>query len=133
MEWEAKFASVASIDNALFFMGLSASNVATRATDNIAGFILTADALNCITDDGGGEVVGAVGAPVLTNWHKYGIVAYPGVIEFYVDEVMQDRHLTVENLPDVNAHLMFYLPQEVAANSGELHVAMISIRPGVIL
>jgi len=136
MEWEAKFAVVADIDNATFFMGLSAIALATRATTNIAGFILAADALNSITDDAIGESVKAVGAPVLTNWHKYGIVAYNGIIEFYVDEVMQARHTTtdVERLPDVNAHGQFYLLQEAAQpGTGELHVATGSIRPGVIL
>lgn len=136
MEWEAKFATVASIDNSYFFMGLAASNVATRATSNIAGFILNgSDVLNSITDDGVGETTKAVGAPTLTNWHKYGIVAYNDIIEFYVDEAMQARHTTSdgEDLPDVNAHGVFYLPQEGAASGGELHVATVSIRPGVIL
>lgn len=133
MEWEAKFDVVASIDNNFFLMGLSAGVAATRATMNIAGFILTGDVLNAITDDGIAETVTAVGGPTLTNWNKYAIVAYSGIIEFYVNEVMQSRHLTAQNLPDVNAHGMFYLPQEAAANGGELHVATISIRPGVIV
>lgn len=135
MEWEAKFDVVASIDNALFFMGLSAIALATRASANIAGFILVADALNSITDDGVGETTKAVGAPTLTNWNKYAIVAYNGMIEFYVNEVMQARHTTTdgEDLPDVNAHGQFYLPQEAGANGGELHVGTVSIRPGVIL
>jgi hypothetical protein len=135
MEWEAKFANVADIDNDFFLMGLTAGVAATRATTNIAAFILTADALNAITDDGIGETVSAVGAPVLTNWHKYAIVAYPGIIEFWVDQAMQARHTTTdgEDLPDVNAHGMFYLPQEAAVNTGELHVGMVNIRQGVIL
>lgn len=135
MEWEVKLATVASIDNDHFFMGLSAVNNATRASNNIAGFILTADALNAITDDGVGETVSAVGAPTLTNWNKLKIVAYNAIIEFYVNEVMQARHTTTagEDLPDVNAHGMFYLPQEAAANGGELHIGTVSIRPGVLL
>lgn len=134
MEWEAKFDVVASIENTTFFMGLSAANNATRASTNIAGFILTADVLNSITQDAGvNETVKTVGGPTLTNWNKYAIVAFNDIIEFYVNEVMQARHLTAEFLPDVNAHGMFYLPQEAAANGGELHVATISIRPGVIL
>lgn len=136
MEWEAKFANVAEIDNATFFMGLSAIALATRASDNIAGFILTADALNSITDDGAGETFKAVGAPVLTNWHKYAVVAYNAIIEFYVDEVMQARHTTTaaERLPDVNAHGQYYLLQEGGgAGTGQLHVATVSIRPGVVL
>ena len=131
MEWEAKFANVADIENTAFFMGLAAGVAATRATMNIAGFILTADALNSITDNGGVETVNAVGAPVLTNWMKLAIVAYNGMIEFYVNEVMQARHVT--NLPEYNVHGMFYLPQEAAVNTGELHIATASLRPGVVL
>jgi len=116
MEWEAKFDTVASIDNATFFMGLSAIALATRAVVNIAGFILTADALNSITQDATvNETIKAVGAPTITTFHKYGIAAYNRIIEFYVDEVMQARHLTAEYLPDVNAHGQFYLPQEALA------------------
>lgn len=133
MEWETKFDTVADIDNSVFFMGLAAGVAATRATMNIAGFILTADVLNAITDDGIAETVSAVGAPVLTNWMKLSIVAYNAIIEFWVNEVMQARHDTTQNLPDVNAHGMFYLPQEAGANGGELHVSTISIRPGMYL
>ncbi|KKM98609.1 hypothetical protein LCGC14_1156130 [marine sediment metagenome] len=134
MEWECKFDTVASIENTGFFMGLGAAVGATRAATNIAGFILTADALNVITDDAVGETVSAVGAPVLTNWMKLKILAYGACIEFYVNEVMQARHTTAagEDLPDVNAYGIFYVPQEAGANGGELHVATTNIRPGVI-
>lgn len=135
IEWEARFVSVASIDNALFLMGMSAIAAATRASVNIAGFILVADALNVVTDDGVGETVTVVpSAPVLTNWHKYKIVAYAGTIEFWVDDVLEATHTTAagEDLPDVNAHLNYYLPQEALANGGELHVAINEIRPEAI-
>jgi len=136
-EWEARFANITEIDNATFFMGLSAIALATRASPNIAGFILNgADVLNSITDDGVGETAKAVGAPVLTTYHKYTIVAYNAIIEFYVDEQLQARHTTTdgEDLPDVNAHGQFYLLQEaLGAGTGELHIATNSIRPGEIL
>jgi len=136
MEWEAKFAVVADIDNATFFMGLSAIPLATRASPNIAGFILTAGDLNSITDDATGETAKAVGTPVLTTWHKYGIVAYNKIIEFYVDGAMAARHTTTdaEDLPDMNCYGQFYIAQNGGGGgSGELHVATVSIRPGVIL
>lgn len=136
MEWEAKFDGIADFNQATFFMGLSAIALATRATTNIAGFILDgASALNSITDDAIGETAKAVGAPTLTTWHKYAIVAYNKIIEFYVDEVMQARHTTTdgEDLPDVNAHGQFYIAQNGGGGgSGELHVGTVSIRPGVI-
>lgn len=135
MEIECKFAAVASIDNPTFFMGLSAGVAADRTAMNLAGWILTADALNAITDDGIGETVSAVGAPVLTNWMKVTILAYGACIEFYVNEVMQARHTTSEgeDLPDMNVYGMFYLPQEAGLNSGQLHLSNISLRPGVII
>ena len=129
LEFEAKFATVASIDNALFFMGLGSIQETLRTTNNIAGFILTADALNSITDDGVGEVVKAVGAPVLTTWHKYRIAVYAGAIGFYIDEALIVAHTTaaVERLPDTAMYLNFTLNQEAAANSGELHTGIIRL------
>lgn len=134
MEWEAKFVVPADILETQFFMGLAAAVAAHRGTVNIAGFILDGlGVLNSLTDDGIDETAKAVGTPVLTNWHKYKIFAYNKIIEFWVDEVMQARHITTEYLPDVNAHGMFFVPQEAAAFAGELHVATANIRPGVIL
>lgn len=118
--WEAKFATVASIDNTHFLMGLAPSAVATRATNELIAFILTADALNSLTDDGGAETVNAVGAPVLTNWHLYAVEVYHGGVVFYIDGAAVAQHVT--NLPDQNWYLTWYLPQEAAANSGQLHV-----------
>jgi len=136
MEWEAKLDGIADINQATFLMGLSAIALGLRTSTNIAGFILDgAGALNSITQDATvNETVKTVGAPTLTNWNKYAIVAYNKIIEFYVNEVMQARHLTAEYLPDVNAHGNFYVEQNGGGGgSGELHVATVSIRPGVIL
>jgi hypothetical protein len=129
MEFEAKFAVVASIDNPTFFMGLASVQLATRASTNIAGFILTADVLNSITDDGAGEVTKAVGAPVLTTWHKYRMEILAGTIYFYVDEVLRATHTTaaVERLPDTTMFPVFYLPQEAGANGGQLHVGIVRV------
>lgn len=118
--WEAKFATVASIENTTFLMGLAPSTVATRATPELICFILTADALNSLTDDGGVETVNAVGAPVLTNWHLFAIEVYAGGVVFYIDGEAVAQHVT--NLPDQNWYLTWYLPQEAAANGGELHL-----------
>lgn len=118
--WEAKFDVVASIDNTHFLMGLAPTIAATRATNEQISFILTADALNTLTDDGGAETVTVVApAPVLTNWHFYAIEVYAGGVVFYVDGVAV-QHTT--NLPDIAFYLTWYLPQEAAANGGELHV-----------
>lgn len=129
IEFEAKFSVVASIDNPTFFMGLGAIQLSTRASTNIAGFILTADALNSITDDGVGETVKAVGAPVLTTWHKYRIEVLAGTIYFYIDEVLVATHTTaaVERLPDTAMFPVFYCPQEAGANGGLVHIGTVRI------
>lgn len=132
MEWEAKFDTPGDILEANFIMGLTAGAAADRTSMNIAGFIFDgAGAINSLTDDAGTETVNTVGAPTVTNWNKYMIRAYRGAIEFWVNETMEARHIT--NLPDYNVHGMFYLPQEAAANGGELHIANVNIRPGVIV
>ena len=132
MEWEAKFVTPASILETEFLMGLTAGAASTRTSMNIAAFILDgAGKLNSLTDNAATETVNTVGTPTLTNWNKYGIVAYAGTIEFYVNEVMQARHIT--NLPDYNVYGNFYLIEEAAANSGQLHIANVSIRPGVVV
>jgi len=125
MMWEAKFVTVASIENTTFLMGLSPTLVATRATNETIGFVLTADVLNSLTDNAGTETVNAVGAPVLTNWHTYAIEAYQGGIVFYVDGAAIVTHST--NLPDYNFYPTFYLPQEAAANGGELHIGQVAL------
>lgn len=129
MEFEAKFAVVASIDNAAFFMGLASAQLATRVSNNLAGFILTAGALNSITDDGGGEVVKAVGAPVLTTWHKYRMEVEAGTIYFYIDEALVATHTTVavEHLPDTAMFPVLYLPQGAMVNGGQLHTSIIRV------
>lgn len=125
IEWEARIGTVASAENTTFFMGLGAATTATRASNNLVGFILTADALNSITDDGIGETISAVGAPVVANLHKLRLeIRAGGIVDFYVDEVLQATHTT--NLPDQAMYLMFYMPQEAAANGAALDVGNIA-------
>lgn len=142
MEWEAKLVDVDDIEEDEFLMGLTAIPLAIRTSNNIAVFILdpAADALHALTDTGGAETSTATSlvAADLTTWHKYAIVAYRNVIEFWVDEVMEVRHTTTpapdEDLPDINAHGNFLITTDgVGAGAAELHIATISIRPGVIV
>lgn len=141
MEWEAKLVDVDDIDHAGFLMGLTAIPLAIRTTDDIAVFILdpAADALHALTDTGASETSTATSlvAADLTSWHKYGIVSYSNVIEFWVDEVMEVRHNTTpvdHHLPDINAHGNFLITTDGdGVGAAELHIATISIRPGVLL
>lgn len=124
LEWEVKFATVASIDNTVFFMGLGATTTCSRASDNLIGFILTADALNSITDDAVGETINALGAPVLTNLHKIRMEISAGKVDFFVDETLQATHIA--NLPDQAMYLHFYLVQEAAANGATVDISNIA-------
>lgn len=141
MEWEAKLVDVDDIDEAEFLMGLTAIPLAIRTTDDIAVFYLNAadDALYIVTDTGSSETAEATSldAADLTSWHKYGIIAYNNVIEFWIDEVMEVRHNTTpvdQDLPDINAHGNFLITTDgLGVGAAELHVSTISIRPGVLL
>ncbi len=124
MIWSAKFTTVASIENTTFFMGLAPTVAATRATDDLIGFCLTADALNTLTDNGSVETLNAAGAPTLTDWHTYALEVYRGGVVFYVDGVPVQQHVT--NLPDYNFRMTFYLPQEAGANGGQLHIGPVT-------
>ena len=142
MEWEARLVDVDDIDEDEFLMGLTAIPLAIRTSNDIAVFILdpAADALHALTDTGGAETSTAtsLAAAALVNWHKYAIVAYSNVIEFWVDEVMEVRHTSTpapdEDLPDINAHGNFLITTDgVGVGAAELHVGTVSIRPGVIV
>ncbi|GAG11610.1 unnamed protein product, partial [marine sediment metagenome] len=102
-------------------------------------FILSGDALFALTDTGGAETATAIpSVPTLTAWHKYKILAYRNAVEFWVDGVMEVRHTTTpgpdEDLPDINAHGNFLITTDgVGVGAAELHIATISIRPGVLV
>lgn len=136
MEWEARIVDVDDIEENGFFMGLSNIALATRVSNDIVGFILNADVINAISDDAGSETLSTVGGPIVTNWNKFAIVAYANAIEFWVNEIMQARHTTTpgaDDLPDINAYGNLVIETDgVGAGAAELHVATVSIRPGVI-
>ncbi len=121
--FEVKFGTVASIDNTTFFMGLAPTTGSIRTSQELIGFVLTADALNSLTDNGGTETLNALGAPTLTDWHLLAIECYAAGVNFYVDGAVAATHIT--NLPDENYYLTWYVPQEAAANSGELHLGVL--------
>lgn len=131
VSWEAKFATVASIENTKFFMGLSSDGAASdRSSNNLTGFFLNSDVLNAIIDDAGSESTATVGGPTLTSWHKFEIRCGTACrtitsdrVELIIDNTLQAAWTTT-NVPHMNAALLFYLEQEAAANGGELHIAM---------
>lgn len=130
--WEAKIATVASVNNPTFFMGLASTIAATRATDDMIGFILTADAINTFTDDGGAETITVPAvAPAVANWHLYGIEVYPGGIAFYIDGALAAAHIV--NMPDIAFYLTWYFPQEAGANGGQLSVGPLGCNYELVL
>jgi hypothetical protein len=120
-EWESRLVNVANIDNALFFMGLNSVALGTRASNDIAGFILTGDVLWALTDDGGGESLTLVAAPpVLTDWSRFKVMAMEDAIEFWINGVRVAQHPA--NLPDANMYGTWYMPNEAGAAAGAIHV-----------
>lgn len=109
LEFEAKFTNVANMDNTLCIFGFSDSAAATRATNNLAAFALSGDALIALTDDATTENTGAI-ASTLTNWNKFRIEIYSGNIRFYVNETAGQTFTS--NLPDQLMYVNFYVDTE---------------------
>ena len=124
VEWEAKFTSVANVDNSATFMGLNASASATRATTNLIGFGLNSDSLISITDNAGTESTTAISGITLTNRNLYRITVQGGQVEFSVNGSIVATHTT--NIPDIIGYLQYYLDTEGGGSStldvGFVHV-----------
>lgn len=122
LQWEARFTSVANIDNTSFFMGFTPTTTATRATTNIVGFGLTTDALRQVTDNGGTESETTPSTvPTLTNWNEYRIevtrVDTANTIQFFINDVLTGTHSTAANIPDVNMYVNFFIETDAAATA----------------
>ncbi len=115
MEWEGYIGTVAQVDEAAFFMGMGSAILTTRATNNIAGFIVIGDVLYTITDRAGVETINAL-ATTFDAQHKFRVSAWPGMVRFAVDELIVATHIT--NLPDAMMYLQWYLPQDAAGAGG---------------
>ena len=115
VEWEAKFTSVANVDNSATFMGLNASASATRATTNLIGFGLNSDSLISITDNAGTESTTAISGITLTNRNLYRITVQGGQVEFSVNGSIVATHTT--NIPDIIGYLQYYLDTEGGGSS----------------
>lgn len=137
LEWEWKMATVASILESMFFMGLAETQLVDRGQGNLIGFILdaVADELYSITDDGVGETTKDTGldAADLLSWHKSKIEVYgqnqQGLVDFYIDEELVTTHTTLaaEDLPDTAMYIALNMIQQAGANGGELHTGPISL------
>ena len=124
VEWEAKFTSVANVDNSATFMGLNASASATRATTNLIGFGLNSDSLISITDNAGTESTTAISGITLTNRNLYRITVTGGQIEFSVNGNLVATHTT--NIPDIIGYLQYYLDTQ-GGGSATLDIGFVHV------
>lgn len=124
-EWEGYLGTLAGLDQANFFMGLGSAQLATRVTNDIAGFGVTGGVFQAITDDGGVETVTPLAAVTFDAWHKFKVAAWPGLVRFTVDEVLLATH--VLTLPEAMMYLQYYLPQ--GAGGATLRIGINGIDP----
>lgn len=107
LEWEAKITtSPTRFDNTRTVIGgFTIGGSFDRLQDNQVSFILNADDLASLTDNGGVETLNAIAGLTLTNWNKYRIEVYAGGVRFYVNEVLRQTHVT--NLPNQSMYIIF--------------------------
>lgn len=116
IQWEARFTGVANIDNATFFMGLISGITDTRATANIIGFGLSADAIQTITDSAGVETVNSPSGITLTNFNEYRIEIIRtdvNTVRFFINDILVATHIA--NIPNINGYCNFFTDNEAAA------------------
>lgn len=110
-EWEIYFNNVAHIDAVNVFMGMVTNPAATRATNDIVGFGITAGALVSITDNGGVEEANTGFGEVLEDTrNKLRILVSQDSISFFVNEALVAAHVTAANLPDQMMYPCWYMP-----------------------
>ena len=115
LEFELRLTNVANLDNAITFLGLTSGAGDTRASQNLIGWALVGDVLQSVTDNGGVETVDATFGETLTNFNKLTIAIAPGIVAFYVNEVMVTGHIT--NLPDAPMYINYYLDTEAGGGA----------------
>jgi hypothetical protein len=118
LEFESYLQGVANIDQANFILGLTNTIGSTRVTNNLIGWGLTANVLQCITDDGGAETVTASPGTVMNDLNKFKIEVSLDSVVFSVNEVVVATHITTvpNTLPNIPAWLNFYYPTGVGAS-----------------
>ena len=121
IEWEMTVNPAADVDNSLSFFGISDSNTATRATNNIVGFVLASDVIKGIVDSGGAETLTTVTATP-GGMQRFRMEIEGNLVAFYVDGI-QLGVLTPATISKV-MYLNFFLDTEaggpVALYIGEL-------------
>ena len=112
LEFEMKLTDVTNMDNTTCFWGLTEATTDTAAANDIAGFMLAADVLQTITDDGGVQAVTTTFGETLTNWNKFKIVVEPLQIVFYLNDAVIATHSTAASTPDDVMFINFFMDTE---------------------
>ena len=111
MEWEIYFNDVANVAEATIFMGLVTVAAATRATDNIVGFGITAGILTSITDRGGSETPQTgFGETLEDTRNKLRIMVDADNVYFFINEVLVATHAVAADLPDQLMYPCWFMP-----------------------
>lgn len=123
-QFEFQIDTVANLDNAACFFGLTEIIGATRVTNNLIGWALIGDALQSVTNDGGVETVATGFGENLANWNLLEMEIDAGRVEFTLNGVIVASH--VANLPDVPMYLNFYFDTEATGGCNP-QIGMIGI------
>lgn len=105
-EWEMTLTGVVNLDETTTFFGFGYL-ATTRASINIAGFAILADALQTVTDRLSVETVNTGFGEDLTVKNKFKIEVSENSIKFYLNEILIANHIT--DLPDYGVTLYFHL------------------------
>ncbi|MFH1031129.1 MAG: hypothetical protein V1767_00960 [Chloroflexota bacterium] len=116
LEYVIRLTTLANFDNGSTIWGMTPNKTDTRLSNNVLGFVLLADVLQALTDNGGAETVTAIPGAVLTIANKLGIEIYAGHIKFFVNEVQVADHTV--NLPNAPMYRNIYLLNEAGGATG---------------
>jgi len=96
--------------------GLCSGSASSRSSINQASFILDADDLASLTDNGGVETLNAINGLTLTDYNLYRIEVSLGTVKFYVNGVLLQTH--VANIPDAPMFLRTYGENDAGGADG---------------
>lgn len=119
VEIEIAIGNVANVDNTLFFMGLTQTQVSTRATNNLIGWALLADALQSLTDVGGVEEANTGFGETINLVNKLRLDVITGAtvtVEYRLNETLVATHNT--SIPLVPSYINFFIDTEAGGAAG---------------
>ena len=127
VEFEMNLTDQTNLDNTATFWGLSEGVADTAASNDIIGFMLAADVLQTITDNGGSQEVNTTFSETLSNWNKFRIDIQQDVVIFYLNDTLIATHEDVADLPDEMMYLNFYCDTEGGAGPTHMDLGWIRV------